>query len=237
MTQTTRAHLAAACLGWTLALGGSLSAQAQATSAAPVISTLPAVIPILPMADVVLFPAMSVTLHVQEPRYRAMVTDAQGGERIVGIVLLRAETDPDFGKGPTPSIFPIGCAGLITDVQAVADGGYDIVLRAVAKFRITREETGKPYRVARVTAIPDALRADEQSALQTERRKLEMLLGASSGSTGIAAASGGSADEAFVNGVAQRRDIDPPDRQRLLEQAGPLARARLLINLLETTAR
>jgi Lon protease-like protein len=235
MRHAKRAQLAA-FLAWSLALPGFLSGQATTTGTAPTISTLPPVIPILPMADVVLFPAVSVTLHVQEPRYRAMVTDAQNSERIVGIVLLRPETDPDFGKAPAPSIFPIGCAGVITDVQAVADGGYDIVLQAVAKFRITREETGRPYRVARVTAMPETLRADEQSALQTERRKLEMLMAASSGRIGAAASAGGS-DDAFVNGVAQRGDIDPVDRQQLLEQAGPLARARLLIDLLEKTAR
>jgi len=235
MKQATRAHLAA-CLALSLALPGLLSGQATTTRTAPAVSTLPPLIPILPMADVVLFPAMSVTLHVYEPRYRALVTDAQKSERIVGIVLLRPETDPEFGKGPLPSIFPIGCAGVITEVEAVADGGYDIVLRAVAKFRITREESGRPYRVARVTAMPETLRADEQSALEMERRKLDMLVGASSGRIGASASAGGS-DEAFVNGVAQRLDIDPVDRQKLLEQAGPLARARLLIDLLEKTAR
>jgi hypothetical protein len=234
MKRANLAH-AALCVGWSLALPGLVAAQATTTGKAPAVSTLPAAIPILPMADVVLFPATSIPLHVFEPRYRAMVTDALKGDRIIGIVLRRPEFDPDFVKGPDAAIFPIGCAGVITKVDAVADGGYDIVLQAVAKFRITREETGKPYRIARVTAIPETLRAAEGSALRTERRKLEMLVAASSGSIGIVQVPGGGSDEAFVNAVSQHVEIDSLDRETLLEQAGPLARARRLIDLLKET--
>jgi nitroreductase len=104
---------------------------------------------------------------------------------------------------------PVGVLfGVITEGDAVADGGYDIVLQAVAKFRITREETGKPYRIARVTAIPETLRAAEGSALRTERRKLEMLVAASSAGIGIVPVPGGRSDEAFVNAVSQHLEID-----------------------------
>lgn len=232
-----RAKLArtAACLVWIIALPGLLAGQATTAGRAPAASTLPSTIPIMPMADVVLFPTLSVPLHVVAPRDRAMVLDALQSDRIIGIVLRRPESDPDFVEGPTPSIFPIGCAGAITDVEAVADGGYDIVLQAVARFRITREDTGKPYRIAQVTAIPEAQRADETSALQAERQKLETLLAGLSGRIGIGPLPQGRSDETFVNGVAQRVDIDPLDREKLLEQAGPLARARLLIDLLKKT--
>jgi len=233
--QRAKLARAAASLVWIIALPGLLAGQATTTGRASAASTLPPAIPIMPMRDVVLFPTLSVPLHVVEPRDRAMVLDALKGDRIIGIVLRRPESDPDFVEGPTPSIFPIGCAGAITNVETVADGGYDIVLQAVARFRITREDTGKPYRIAQVTAIPEARRADETSALQAERQRLETLLAGLSGRIGMGPVPQGRSDETFVNGVAQRVDIDPLDREKLLEQAGPLARARLLIDLLKKT--
>ncbi len=237
MRVMTRAKLAcaAASLVWSLALPGLLSPQATTRGKASAVSRLPKTIPILPLADVVLFPNMSVRLHVYEPRYRAMVVDALKGDRIIGMVLLRPEYDPDYGKGPSPSIFPIGCAGVIEDVGAVADGGYDLVLKAVAKFRITGEEASAPYRLAHVTAMPEVLRAEEKTSLQTERRKLETLLPGSRDRSSIGRLPERPSDEELVNGVAQFADIEPLDREKLLEQAGALMRARLLIDLLEKT--
>ena len=180
-----------------------------------------------------LFPHASVPLHIFEPRYRAMVADALKGDRIIGMVLLRPGYEPDYER--SPSIFPLGCAGIIEDVEVLANGEYNILLRAIAKFRISREETGKPYRMALVTAIPEVLSAQEKSALQIQRQQLEMRLAGSAGRLGLGRIPAGLSDEELVDGVAQNVDIDPLDRLKLLEYANPLARALALGDLLDRT--
>ena len=45
-------------------------------SAAAAQTKLPETIPIFPLEDVMLFPGMSVPLHIFEPRYKAMIADA-----------------------------------------------------------------------------------------------------------------------------------------------------------------
>jgi Lon protease-like protein len=73
---------------------------------------LPPTIPIFPLPNAVLFPNVFMPLHIFEPRYRAMVSDALAGDRIIGMVLLRAGFERDYeGR---PAIFPIGCAGVVT---------------------------------------------------------------------------------------------------------------------------
>lgn len=193
-------------------------------------TTLPATIPIFPLPDVMLFPNMTVPLHIFEPRYRAMVADALKGNRIIGMVLLRPGYEPDYER--SPSIFPLGCAGVIEDVEELPNGEYNILLRAIAKFRISREEVGKPYRMAVVTAIPEVLSAQEKTALQRQRQQLEMLLAGSVGRVGLPRIPSGLSDEELIDGVSQRIDIDPLDRLRLLDQASPLTRARALGELL-----
>jgi Lon protease-like protein len=160
-----------------------------------------------------------------------MVADALKGNRIIGMVLLRPGYEPDYER--SPSIFPLGCAGVIEDVEMLPNGEYNLLLRAIVKFRINREEVGKPYRVALVTAIPEVLSAQEKTALQTQRQQLETLVAGSVSRLGLGRIPSGLSDEELVDGVAQNVNIDPLDRLKLLEQASPLPRARALAELLE----
>src|SRR6516165_3803446 len=116
---------------------------------------LPPTIPIFPLPSVVLFPNVFLPLHIFEPRYRQMVDEALHGDRIIGMVLLRPGWERDYDG--RPPVYPVGCAGVITHAERLADGRFDIVLRGMEKFRITGEETGRLYRVAEVTAMPETL--------------------------------------------------------------------------------
>ena len=65
---------------------------------------LPSLIPIFPLPNVVLFPSVFLPLHIFEPRYRQMLSDALQGDRIIGMVLVkqrqpRAAEPVDIGKG------------------------------------------------------------------------------------------------------------------------------------------
>jgi Lon protease-like protein len=192
---------------------------------------LPEAIPIFPLEDVMLFPDMSVPLHIFEPRYKAMVADALKGNRIIGMVLLRPGYEKDYER--SPSVFQVGCAGVINEVEELPNGEYNITLGALTKYRITREEASKPYRIARVTAIADTTADADKTALHARRQRLEALVRESAGRMGLGATPDGISDEALVNGISQLARIDELDRERLLEQPTPLARADVLIAILE----
>ena len=192
---------------------------------------LPDTIPIFPLEDVMLFPDMSVPLHIYEPRYKAMIADALKGNRIIGMVLLRPGYEKDYER--SPSVFPIGCAGVINEVQELPDGEYNIVLGALTKYRITREEASRPYRVAHVTAIAESSSEADRPALHTRRLRLEQLIKESGGRSGLVGVPANISDERLVNGMSQLAHIDELDREKLLEAPNPLARADLLIAILE----
>ena len=194
-------------------------------------TALPETIPIFPLEDVMLFPGMSVPLHIYEPRYKAMVADALKGNRIIGMVLLRPGYEKDYER--SPSVFQVGVAGVINEVEQLPNGEYNITLGALTKYRITREEASKPYRIAHVTAIADATSDADQAALHARRQRLEALIRESGGRTGIRAAPDGISDERLVNGISQLAHIDELDREHLLEASSPLARADALIAILE----
>jgi len=200
------------------------------STAAPQTS-LPDTIPIFPLEDVMLFPGMSVPLHIFEPRYKAMIADALKGNRIIGMVLLRPGYEKDYER--SPSVFQVGCAGVINDVEQLPNGEYNITLGALTKYRITREEASKPYRIAHVTAIAEVLADKDKAALHAQRLRLETLVAAARDRIPVPQIPPGASDEEVVNGVAQYSDLDPLDRERLLERDGSLSRAAALIDLLE----
>src|SRR5579862_5390507 len=103
-------------------------------------------LPLFPLDNVVLFPNVFLPLHIFEPRYREMVADAVASDRLIGMVLLRPGWEADYeGR---PPVYPTGCSGLITHVERLDDGRYNIVLRGLERFRVIEEDRGKSYRRA-----------------------------------------------------------------------------------------
>jgi uncharacterized protein len=187
---------------------------------------LPAVIPIFPLQETTLFPHATRPLLIFEPRYRAMIADALKGDRIIGMVRLRPGFEAEYeGR---PPIDALGCAGRIVEYEQLPDGRYTIVLQGLVRFRVASEDQSKPYRLARVEAVPEAAGAQDQAALRTSRERLEELLSV----VGIELGQAPPDDAQVVDTLAQYLDMNPERRQQLLEMDGPLRRARALIDLL-----
>src|SRR5512141_2676626 len=98
-------------------------------------------LPLFPLPNVVLFPNVFLPLHIFEPRYREMVADTLAGDRFIGMVLLQPGNEDQYDG--RPPIYEVGCAGLITHAEQLADGRYNIVLRGVEKFRVRREDDSR----------------------------------------------------------------------------------------------
>lgn len=169
-------------------------------------------LPLFPLPDVVLFPHMSLPLHVFEPRYRKMAQDALASHRRIGMVLLRPGWEGDYeGR---PPVFERGCAGSIVASEMLADGRVNIVLKGMTRFRIVEEHAGQPYRLASVAALPEAI--GDASILKDVRRKVLAAIGrAADGPTTLVVSD--LPDEVFVNGLCQSLSLDPIERQSLLD--------------------
>jgi Lon protease-like protein len=199
---------------------------------------LPPTLPLFPLPNVVLFPNVFLPLHIFEPRYRQMVSDALAGERMIGMVLLQPGHEAEYER--TPPIYEVGCAGLITHAERLADGRFNIVLRGLQRFRVVGEEPPNEevlYRRATVSSIgepgPDSMR----EALRMERQKLEVMIAPAL--TGTLAERGlppAMPDEDLINALSQYLALEPIEKQALLEQDGALERCRSLIELLEMKA-
>jgi Lon protease-like protein len=192
---------------------------------------LPPAIPIFPLPNVVLFPNVFLPLHIFEPRYRQMVEDALQGDRIIGMALLRPGWEGNYeGR---PPVYPIGCAGVITHAERLADGRFNIVLRGMEKFRIRDEETGRVYRLAQVDPIPEPAVESQREEMRAHRRRLEALLVPQPEGRQDRTMPPSMPDEDLVNALAQYLEFEAVEKQALLEREGLLERSRSLIELLE----
>jgi hypothetical protein len=203
-------------------------------------------LPLFPLPNVVLFPNVFLPLHIFEPRYREMVGDALAGDRMIGMVLLKAGWEHAYeGR---PPVFAVGCSGVMTHVERLADGRYNIVLRGVERFRIVQEDHSRSYRRASVEAVAErGLGPEDRALLKRQRSKLEVLLAPAverdlertcmgSGAAREDAQPlipAGMADEELVNALAQYLDLEPVEKQALLERQCLRSRAESLVELLE----
>jgi Lon protease-like protein len=189
-------------------------------------------LPLFPLPNVVLFPNVFLPLHIFEPRYREMVADALASDRMIGMVLLRPGWERDYeGR---PPIYSVGCSGVLTHNERLSDGRYNLVLRGIERFRIIEEDHGRSYRRASIEPLRDlALDAADRRVILNQRAKLESMLGPSQSGTGDPRMPASMSDEDLVNALAQYLDLEPLEKQALLEKPCLRSRAESLVELLE----
>jgi Lon protease-like protein len=190
-------------------------------------------LPLFPLPTVVLFPNVFLPLHIFEPRYREMVADALASDRLIGMVLLRPGWEANYDG--RPAVYPIGCSGVITHVEHLPDGRYNIVLRGIERFRVLSEDRDRSYRRGLVEWLRDEpLKRDDHGTMHSLRSRLESLIAPSVDRSGTDVRTASAMnDEDLVNALAQYLDLDPIEKQALLEQDGVRRRAESLLELLE----
>jgi len=194
--------------------------------------TIPESIPIFPLQDIMLFPGASRPLHIFEPRYRDMIADAMEGDRIIGMVMLRPGHEDNYNGNPP--IYDIGCAGIISNVERLPDGRYNVIVQGLARFRITSEDQTGTYRIASINVLDEVLSDADRETLRSQRPLLLELL--SFVAPGQKPTVDEMPDDMLVNGLAQFLGMNPADRLDLIEQEGPLARSDALLSLLDQGA-
>ncbi len=185
---------------------------------------------IFPLAGALLFPRARLPLHIFEPRYRALVNDALARDRRIAMIQPRDDREP-------PTLFDIGCVGRISQVDALDDGRFNIVLEGLTRFRLLSElDVVTPFRQIEASflgfgdeneqaALASVLRAD----LERESRRFAE----SRGYLVDWDAVGRLDDEALVNGIAQIAPFDVAAKQALLEAVTVPERADLLIQFMQ----
>lgn len=115
-------------------------------------------IPLFPLNSV-LFPGMTLPLHIFEERYKQMIGLCRENERPFGVVLIRV--GEEVGGQAEP--FQIGTTAHIGSLEELDEGKLNIICEGGQRFRIASTLSREPYLVGEVellaTTIEDVDRA------------------------------------------------------------------------------
>jgi uncharacterized protein len=199
---------------------------------------LPDTIAIFPLAGALLLPRSRLPLHIFEPRYLQMISDALKTDgRLIGMV------QPNEVPGREgPGLQTIGCAGRITQFSETEDGRYMITLGGVSRFRVIQEVEGfTPYR--RCDVSWDGFDRDlgkEEGDSGFCRKPFLTLLGRYFDTLGLSAdwdTLKDAEDELLINSLSMMLEFDPEDKQALLEAPSLETRRETLVTLIEYAMR
>jgi len=194
---------------------------------------IPARIPVFPLPNVVLFPKTYLPLHIFEPRYQAMVSDAAVNGQCIGMALLKDGWEADYYGHPP--VFSRGCVGRLARVQPLTDGRSNILLQGLERFEIEREWYDNAYREATISL---AVRGAEASLDPTARRRLFVILESYLRSrddtpTWQEIFREETSDEIVVNALSTYLECTPLEKQFLLEADSLQQQARRLSDIIE----
>lgn len=199
---------------------------------------LPDTISIFPLGGALLLPRARLPLHIFEPRYLQMVEDAlKTDERLIGMIQPNKVSGRD-GIG----LQTIGCAGRITQFSETEDGRYMITLGGMSRFRVVNEVEGfSPYRKCDVSwdGFERDLGRDEEDAGFNRENFLD-LLGRYFDAQGLSAdwdTMKEAEDELLINSLSMMLELDPEDKQALLEAPSLVTRRETLVTLIEYALR
>ncbi|WP_046471642.1 LON peptidase substrate-binding domain-containing protein [Allosalinactinospora lopnorensis] len=135
---------------------------------------MPHRLPLFPLGSV-LFPGLTMPLHVFEKRYRHLVAELlalpAGAARRFGIVGIAL--GHEVGADSAPQLHGVGCTAEFRSVREHGDGRYDLVVEGDSRFRVDDvlvPDDEHPYIRAETTPMPDELGPDADARAERVKR-------------------------------------------------------------------
>ena len=195
---------------------------------------LPAILPLFPLPQVVLFPQTFLPLHVFEPRYQELAVEVLNSHHHLVMVLMREKPEPG-SYGELVPVFDVGCLAEVVRAEPLTGGRWNLLLQGKEAVRIQEEVPGKAFRQAKTLPMP----FDTTLLWPGPHRKRFMeALEAYASVEGIEAQLKELLDLPLedagrLNTLAMALDFEPTERQFLLEATDLLSLADRMLQLLE----
>ena len=195
---------------------------------------LPDVVAVFPLTGALLLPGGQMPLNIFEPRYLAMIDEAMGGSRVVGMIQPRL--DGAVRADDEPELCAVGCLGRITSLTETGDGRYLLNLQGIVRFRVLEElDDDLPYRTCRVAPFAGDLElgegadeVDRDALLKAFRQYLDANQLEADWDSVVKAS-----NETLVNALSMMSPYGAAEKQALLEAPDLKTRAATLVAITE----
>ncbi len=195
--------------------------------------SLPDVLPILGLSDIVIFPGAVVPLLVETGPSLKLIDDVVAGDRLLGAVLQRqaevAEPGPE-------DLHSVGCVSRLSKMVKFPDGTVRLLVEGLWRIRLRNYELPAPYLKASYELLRD--QTEDSVELQAMLRNAhKQFLDITKLSTALAeqvkiAALNTEHPGHFADLIAANLNLSLEDRQKLLEMVSVRQRLQTLLPLL-----
>ncbi len=116
---------------------------------------LPRQIPILPIRNAVAYPGTITPLAIGRSSSKRLIKGIKTNKSIIGLVTQRSPQtdDPDFND-----LYTVGTAATVLKVIKMPQGSIHVVVHGIARFKITKKISKKPYLKATVKLLDTKIR-------------------------------------------------------------------------------
>jgi ATP-dependent Lon protease len=126
---------------------------------APAETTLPTVLPALPLKETVVFPDSMSPLAIGQERSIRLIDDVVAGERM--LVLLTVK-NPQLEQPGWDDVCHVGTAALVHKLVRVPDGTLRILVQGLERVRLQEPAQDEPYLVGAFESVPDVHRESKE---------------------------------------------------------------------------
>ncbi|HEY2381529.1 MAG TPA: endopeptidase La [Terriglobia bacterium] len=197
--------------------------------------SIPDVLPVLPLPDVVMFPYMIAPLFVNRDRSAKAVDQALAENRMI---LLVSQKNPNVDDPKAADLHEFGTVSIIMRMLKLPDGRIRILVQGFSRAKVESYDESKPYLTAKVqpktepqvTAITPELEALIRNVKSTLEKMVSLGKNISPDLVAIAA----NLDDAgrLADLVASNLDLKVEKAQEVLEATDPVERLRLVNQLM-----
>ena len=195
--------------------------------------SIPEILPILGLSDIVIFPGMVSPLLVDTAQSIRLIDDVVAGDRFLGLVL---QKKPDIDNPVPDDLWQHGCAGRILKMLKFPDGTVRVLVEGLRRIVIKEYSALTPYLMARSEVMDDVVEESvEQAALtrNAERQFQEIIKQSPALAEQIKIAALNTDEAAKLSDlIAANLNLSLEERQRLLETASVKERLSRLLPLM-----
>ncbi len=195
--------------------------------------SLPEVLPILGLSDIVIFPGAVVPLLVETGPSLKLVDDLVAGDRLFGAVLQRNPEVPEPGPD---DLHQIGCVSRLAKMVKFPDGTARVLVEGLWRIRVKNFAPPNPYLRAHYELLRDETEdsIELQAMLRNAHKQFEEIAKLSTALTDQVKIAALNTEHPghFADLIAANLNLSLPDRQKLLEMISVRERLQSLLPML-----
>ncbi|HTW95100.1 MAG TPA: endopeptidase La [Tepidisphaeraceae bacterium] len=208
------------------------------TTASGQLISIPNLLPILPIRNIVVFPGTVMPLNVGRQKSKNLLEEVMPGEKIIGVI---TQKNAEVEDPSVSDLYRVGVACMILKLFKLPDGNQSIIVHGLARFRLLSIEQNEPFAMGKIEVLEDVINpgapldALVASVRQQANRVIELSPNTPDEATQVLnSITGPSALADFLAANLPTEKGDIGEKQRVLEELDVEKRLRMIAARLAT---